>query len=64
MPRQIPTIHRGDVFRLQRAKILRVVPVVKVPAETLQPVHRRERRVQLIHGLMRSQPAEIVGGDH
>ena len=33
MPGQIAAIHRGDVFRLQRPQVARVVPVEEMPAE-------------------------------
>ena len=46
MPREIPAIDRGNVFRFQRAKIERVIPIVEMTAEALEPAHRFKRRFQ------------------
>ena len=36
MSREIPAIHRGNVFRFQRAQIAGFVPVVEVATKKLQ----------------------------
>ena len=46
MTSEIAAVHRGDIFRLQRTQVARVVPVVEMPAETLEPIHGPERRLQ------------------
>ena len=63
MRRQIAAVHGGDVARVQRAKIPRVVPVVEMTAKPLQAAHRRERRFQSLDGLQRAGPAKVAGAD-
>ena len=64
MSREIAAIDRRDVFRIQRAQIKRAVPVVEMPPEALKPVHRLERCLQALQGLVHPNPTEIAGGDH
>ena len=63
MSGQIAAIHRRDVLRVQRAKILRVVPVIEVTAEPLQAAHGREGCLQPVDGLGRPGPSEVAGAD-
>ena len=64
MSREISAIHRGNVFRFQRAQIAGFVPVVEVATKKLQAIHRRERGVQSLNRFVRTGPAEIVSRDH
>ena len=41
VPGEIPAVDRRDVLRVERTEVARVVPVVEVAAEALEPVHRR-----------------------
>ena len=63
LTRQIPAVHRGDVAGLQRTKVGRLIPVVEVTPEALEPAHRRECRLHPVDGLQHPEPAEITGGD-
>ena len=63
MSSQIAAIHRRDILRVQRAKILRVVPVIEVAAEPLQVAHGRECRFQPVYGLGHPGPPEVAGAD-
>ena len=59
---EVAAVHRRHVARVQRPKVPRVVPVVEVAAEALQPVHgTAKRRFQPLHRLDRADPAEIAG---
>ena len=57
---QVAAVHGRDVARLQRAQVGRVVPVVEMAAEALQPRHRGERRLQPLDRVGQPDPAEIV----
>ncbi len=63
MAREIAAVDRGDVFRLQRAKVLGAVPVEEMAAEALELVQRRECRLQPFDGPERAAPAEIACRD-
>ena len=63
MRREIATVHRGDVARIQRPQILGVVPVIEMPAEALESLQRRERRLEPLDSLDRASPAEIASAD-
>ncbi len=63
MTREIAAVHRGDVLRVERPQVLRVVPVVEVAAEALEAAHRLERRLETLDGVERAEPAEVAGGD-
>ena len=61
---EIAAIHRRDVFRLQRAQLVRLIPIVEMATEPLQSFHGCERRLEALQRVERSQPAEITRGDH
>ena len=63
MSGEIPAIDGGDIFRVQRTQLACVVPIVKMSAVTLEALHRPERRLQPVHGIMRSQPAKVARRD-
>ena len=58
---QIPAIHGRHVLRLQGPKVTCVVPIVDVAVEALEPAHRRQGRLQPLHGIERAQPAKVAG---
>ena len=62
MPGQVAAVDRGDVDRIERPEVGRVVPIAEVAAETLQASHRRQRRLQALDGLERADPTEFAGG--
>ena len=62
MPGEIATVDGGDVSRLQRLARARVVPVVEVPAVTLEIGHGRQGCLEPIHRVERADPAEIARG--
>ena len=51
MRRKIAAVDGGDVARIQRAQILRVIPVVEMTAKALEAIHGRERRLQPFDGV-------------
>ena len=63
MARKIAAVNRGDVPRIKRAKVKRIIPVVEVATESLQPVHCRESGIQSLCRFMCARPAEILRGD-
>ena len=63
VPGQIAAVDGGYVSRVERAQIARVVPIVEMSAEALQPAHRRERRLEPIDRPVGSDPAEIARAD-
>ncbi len=64
MAGEIAAIDRRDVFRVERAEIACIVPVVEVTAETLESFHRSQGRLQPLDHIERADPAEVAGGDH
>ena len=63
VPGQIAAIDRGDVARVERAQVGRVVPVVEMPPETRELCHLRKRRLQPVDHLRGADPAEVAGAD-
>src|SRR5665213_4182451 len=63
MPRQIAAIHGGDVSRIQRPEIARIVPIIEMAAKALQAAHRCQGCFQALDGLGRTRPAEVAGAD-
>src|SRR5438477_2486278 len=63
MSGQITAIHRGDVSRIQRTKISRVIPIVEMAAEALEAAHRGERCFQALDSIGRSPPSKVAGAD-
>ena len=63
MTGEVSTIDRGYVFRIERAKIPRGIPVIEVTTETLEAVHRSERGFEPFDCSHGAEPAEIVRGD-
>src|SRR5438270_9391323 len=63
MSSQITAIYRGDVSRIQRTKISRVVPIVEMATEALEAAHRCERCFQALDCLGRPRPSEVAGAD-
>src|SRR5207248_364206 len=63
MSGEIPAVYGGDILRVQRTKVPRVVPVVEVAAEAFEFLHRGKSRIQSFGGVERAQPAEIVRGN-
>ena len=43
---QVAAVDRGDILRIERAQIARVVPVVEMPAEPVEAAHGGQRRLQ------------------
>ena len=64
MSGEIPAIDGRDIFRVQRTQLARVIPIVKMSAVALEAFHCSERRLQPIHGIMRSQPAKVARRDN
>ena len=60
MPRQVPAIDRRDILRIERSKILRVVPVKKVPADAGKLIHCGKGRFKPFNGFKRSDPSEVA----
>src|SRR5437868_11247003 len=63
MSGQITAIHRGDVSRIQRTKISRVIPIVEMATEALEVAYRCERCFQALDSLGCSRPSEVAGTD-
>ena len=61
---QVAAVDDGDVGRIERAQIARVVPVVEMAAKPREPAHGRQRRLQPFNRFGRSDPAEIAGARH
>ena len=62
--RQIPAVHGRDIRGLQGAQVARIVPIVKMATEALQPLHRVQGRFQAVDGIARSHPTEVARADH
>jgi len=58
---EVAAVHRRDVARLEGTQIARVVPVEEMAAKPLQPLHRREGRLEALHRLGGADPAELAG---
>ena len=63
MTGEVSTIDRGHVFRVERAEVTRVIPVIEMTTETLEAVHRAERGFEPLDCGHGAEPAEIVRGD-
>ena len=61
---QIPAIHRGDVTRLERVQVARVVPIVEMAFEALELFHRRQCRFDAFDCFVRADPAEVARTRH
>ena len=59
MSREIAAVDRRYVSRFERPKIARVVPVEEVAAQMLHAIHCRQRRLEAIDRLPRSDPPEF-----
>ena len=62
MSGEISAVDRGHVFRVERTTVFRVVPVVEVATEVLEPGHRSQRGLESLHGVHEAKPAEITSG--
>ena len=60
---EVSTVDRGYVFRIERAKVARVIPVIEVTTETLEAVHRSERGFEPFDCGHGAEPAEIMRRD-
>src|ERR1043166_3747279 len=60
---KVSTVNRGDVFRFQRTKVMGIVPIVEMTAESLKPVHCCEGRIYFFNGVNQTDPAEIIRGN-
>ena len=60
---EVSTIDRGYVFRIERAEVTGVIPVIEVTTETFEAVHRSERGFEPLDCGHGAEPAEIVRGD-
>ena len=58
---QVAAVDRGDIGRIERAQIARVVPIVEMAAEAREVAHGGERRLQPLGRLGGSHPTEIAG---
>ena len=61
---QVPAVDRGDIGRIERAKIARVVPIVEMPAKPREAGHGGQRHLQSFGRFRGSQPSEIAGRRH
>ncbi len=61
---EIAAVDRGDILRLQRPEIRRVVPVVEVAAEPLHPAHCPQRRREPVRHVAEADPAEVARRGH
>jgi hypothetical protein len=59
---EIPAVDRRYVFGLKRMKIMGVIPIEEMTAESLQPVHCSKRFFQSIDGRGEAEPAKISRG--
>src|SRR3954452_13283170 len=64
MSPEVATIDRRDVFRIQRAQITGIVPIVEMTTKALHSVHRRSGRLDPLQHFESSQPAEISRSDY
>src|SRR5216683_1171544 len=64
MAGEISAVHRRDILGFERAQIAGGVPVVEMAAESLEAIHRGERRVEALGHLVRAGPSEVVRGDY
>ena len=60
---EVTAVDRGDVPWLERPQVPGLIPVVEVPAKSLQPRHCIERRLQSLDRVERPGPAEVARGD-
>ncbi len=64
VPGEIPAINRGHIFlRVERAQIVRVIPVEKMAVEHFHSIHCRQCGFDAIHELERAHPAEVACGN-
>ncbi len=61
MPGQIAAVHRGDVQGLERPESPGVIPVDEVSVDAVQGRHGPKRRLESLHHVPDSDPAEIAG---
>ena len=61
MPAEVPTVHRGDVRRLEHRQGGHIVPVVEVTAISGHPVERPEGQFQPGRHLLEREDAQVVG---
>ncbi len=64
MPSEIPAVDRRYVFWFKRMKIMGVIPIEEMTAESLQPVHCPKRFFQSVDGRGEAEPAKISRGQH
>ncbi len=63
-PGEVAAVHGRDVPGIERRQARGVVPVVEVPLEPLQPLHRGERGVHPGEELLGLDEPQVVGGEH
>ena len=61
---KIPAVDRRYISGIEWTKIARVIPIVEMPAESLQAAHRRKCFFEPIDRRREAQPAEIPRGKH
>jgi hypothetical protein len=62
VPRKVPRVHGRDIAGAQWFERERVVPVVEVPVEPLEPHHRRQGAGHSVDEPAGGDIAEVVGG--
>ena len=60
---EITAIDRGDVARVERPQIPRVIPIIEMPAEALQFSHGRKGCFQSCHRIDCPSPSEVTRRD-
>ena len=61
VPGKIAAIDRRHIFRVERAQVAGVVPIVEMAAETLHAAHGRQSGLKPFDRFLRSKPSEVAG---
>src|SRR3972149_4302356 len=63
MTGEVSTIDGGYVFRVERAQVTRIIPVIEMTTKTLEAVHRAERGFEPLDSGHGAAPAALVRGN-
>jgi len=61
MSGQVPAINGRDILRIERAKIVRIIPVQEMSADADKLAHSGKGRFKPFNGFERSDPSEVAG---
>ena len=57
---EIAAVNGRDILGIQRAQIVRIIPVVEMPAKPFHPVERRKARLEAIERVQAADPTELA----